>query len=172
MLDTVQRYLNKLTSPRDQLTLRSVLYPIADRYSSLLFASGGLAIKAGGSAIVKTGSAFYALANGVLVTKTANTDQAALSGTVTNAKFNVYCFYIDSAGTLTSAMGTEGATLAAVKFPPIPQQKAMIGFVVINPTGTGDFVGGTTALDDATVVPNAAYVNTAGTFDPSVILGV
>jgi hypothetical protein len=172
MLDTVQRYLNALISPRDQVTMKGLLYPIADRYSSHLFASGGLAIKAGGSAIVKAGSAFYALANGVLVTKTANTDMAALSGTVTNAKFNVYCFYIDSAGTLTTAMGTEGATLAAVKFPPIPQQKAMIGFIVVNPTGTGDFVGGTTVLDDATVVPNVAYVNTAGTFDPTVILGV
>ena len=28
-----------------------------------------------------------------------------------------------------------------------------IGFVIINPTGSGSFVGGTTALDDATVVP-------------------
>jgi hypothetical protein len=36
----------------------------------------------------------------------------------------------------------------------------MIGFVIVNPTGTGDFVGGTTDLDDATVAPNAVYVNT------------
>ena len=49
--------------------------------------------------------------------------------------------------------------------------KALIGFVVINPTGTGNFVGGTTPLDDATVVPNAAYVNTTEGFDPTVILG-
>jgi hypothetical protein len=44
----------------------------------------------------------------------------------------------------------------------------MIGFVIINPTGTGPFVGGTTALDDATVVPNAVFVNVTGAFDPSI----
>ena len=44
--------------------------------------------------------------------------------------------------------------------------------MVISPTGTGNFVGGTTPLDDATVVPNAAYVNlVAASFDPTVILG-
>lgn len=43
--------------------------------------------------------------------------------------------------------------------------------MIINPTGTGDFVGGTTALDDATVVPNAVYLNgNIGPFDPSVRL--
>ena len=139
--------------------------------SSACLTNAGLVIKAGASAVVKAGSAFYAIANNVLVTKTANTDMAALSGTVTNAKFNVYAFYINSAGTLTSAMGTAGATLAAVIYPPVPGGKATIGFVVINPTGTGNFVGGTTPLDDATVVPNAAYVNLVAGFDPTVILG-
>lgn len=127
--------------------------------------SAGLVIKAGGSALAKAGNDFYAVANGKLVTKTANTDMAALSGTVTNAKFNVFMFYIDSAGTLTSQMGTEGASLATVVFPVTPDNKAPIGFVVINPTGTGNFVGGTTALDDATVAPNAAYINLTSEFN-------
>ena len=77
---------------------------------------------------------------------------------------------MDSAGTLTSAMGTEGATLAAVVMPPLPEKKACIGFVIINPTGTGNFVGGTTPLDDATVAPGALYVNTIGPFDPTVLV--
>lgn len=140
-----------------------------DRVSTCVLGSAGLVIKAGASTLAKAGSAFYASVQGTLVTKTANTDMAALVGTVTNAKFNVYCFFIDAAGTLSSAMGTEGGTLAAVKWPTIPQNKALIGFVVINPTGTGNFVGGTTALDDATVVPNAAYVNCQGAFDPSAV---
>jgi len=170
MFGTIQQWLNALTTPRDQQTLKSMLFPLADRYSSLVFGSAGLAIKAGGSALVKAGTAFYAIANGTLVTKAANTDMAALSGTVANAAFNVFCFDIDSAGTLTTSMGTAGATLAAVKFPPLVEKKARIGFVVINPTGTGDFVGGTTALDDGTVTPNAAYVNCTAPFDPTVIL--
>lgn len=137
-----------------------------------LLNSGALAIKAGASAIVKIGAAIYATAvdasgNVVLVTKAINTDMAALSGTVANAAFNVYCFFIDSAGTLTTSMGTAGATLGAVVFPSFPATKTCIGFVIINPTGTGDFVGGTTALDDATVAPNAVYVNTVGAFRPT-----
>jgi hypothetical protein len=54
--------------------------------------------------------------------------------------------------------------------PTVPVGKAQLGFVIINPTGTGPFVGGTTPLGDATVVPNAAYVNTIGPFDQTVIL--
>jgi len=42
----------------------------------------------------------------------------------------------------------------------------MIGFAIINPTGTGNFVGGTTPLDDATVVPNAVYIDTPYPLDP------
>jgi hypothetical protein len=98
----------------------------------------------------------------------ATTNMAALSGSVTNARFNVYVYMIDSAGTLTSAMGTEGATLAAVLFPDIPAGKAVIGFLIVNPTGTGPFVGGTTALDDATVVPNAQHISLVSGFDPSI----
>lgn len=170
MQETVSRYLAAMQTPGDREALRPLLNALADRLSSQTLTSAGLAIKAGGSAIVKAGSVVYALANGIPVTKAANTDMAALSGTVTNAKFNVFAFYIDSAGTLTSVMGAEGAALANVKFPPTPQGKAMLGFVLINPTGTGGFVGGTTALDDATVVPNAVYVNTQGAFDPNVLL--
>lgn len=170
MQNTVTQYLNAVKDGSDRENLRAFLKPIADRTSTQNLTSAALAIKAGGSAVVKAGAAFYACANGKLVTKAINTDMAALSGTVTNAKFNVYAFFIDSGGTLTSAMGIEGATLAAVKFPPLPEQKALIGFVLINPTGTGDFVGGTTALDDATVTPGAVYVNITGDFDPTVLI--
>lgn len=126
-----------------------------------IFNTGGLAIKAGGSAVAKTVNTVYGMINGALVSKAA-ADMAALSGTVTNAKFNVFCFFVNAAGTLSTAMGTEGDTLAEVVFPSRAADPtyAMIGFVIINPTGTGNFVGGTTPLDDATVVPNAVYVNT------------
>lgn len=169
MKDTISRYVSGMPANQDQSALLPPLQALGDRMSSQLLSTGGLAIKAGASAIVKAASALVALAKGVLVTKAANTDMAALSGTVTNAKFNVYCFYIDSAGTLTSQMGTEGATLAAVVMPVVPVNKAQIGFVIINPTGTGNFVGGTTALDDATVVPTAVYVNTLAAVDQSIL---
>lgn len=141
-----------------------------DRLKTRTHSSAGLVIHGAASALAKAGSAFYASAAGTLVTKVINTDMAALAGSVTNTKFNVYVFFIDSAGTLTTVMGTEGATLGAVVWPAFPVGKACIGFVVINPTGTGPFVGGTTALDDATVVPNAVYVSVTGSFDPTTAL--
>ncbi len=149
--------------------LSSLLQALADRSSTRVLKSPGLVIKAGGSALVKAGSAFHAAVGGVLVAKAANTDMAALSGTVVNATHNVFAFFIDNAGTLTSQMGKAGASLGAVVFPPIPAKKALIGYVYINPTGTGDFVGGTTALDDATVVPGAVYVDAVGGFDPTIL---
>jgi hypothetical protein len=36
----------------------------------------------------------------------------------------------------------------------------------VHPTGTGNFVGGTTALDDGTVVPNAEYYDFVGSALP------
>jgi hypothetical protein len=48
----------------------------------------------------------------------------------------------------------------------------MVGFLIIHPSGTGNFVGGTTALDDATVVPNAVYVSPTGAFDPYAVTGL
>ena len=171
MNDTISRYLASLVSQPGKSELLTVLKAIGDRFSTRSLSTAGLVIKAGASAVVKTGAAaWYGIAQGVLVTKAAATDMAALSGTVAADAFNVYAFFCDSAGTLTSAMGTAGATLAAVKFPPFPEGKALLGFIVVNPTGTGDFVGGTTALDDATVVPNVVYVNVDGPFDPTVLL--
>jgi hypothetical protein len=86
---------------------------------------------------------------------------AALAGTLTNAKFNVFVFTVNAAGTLKSYMGTEAATLGGVVFPTILDGETSLGFIIVNPTGTGNFVGGTTALDDGTVVPNVVYVNTS-----------
>ncbi|MCY1168491.1 hypothetical protein D9M73_84880 [compost metagenome] len=121
--------------------------------------------------MVKTGATdFYAIAKGILVKKAAATDMPALVGTVVNATFNVFSFFVDSAGTVTSAMGSAGATLAAVKFPPLPVGQAFLGFIIVNPTGTGNFVGGTTVLDDATVVPNVAYISLTAGVDPTVLL--
>lgn len=172
MIDNITRFLNNVRDGSVREALRAILNPIADRFSTQPISTFGLVIKTGGSALVKTGgSAAYAMVQGKLVKVSASTDQAALSGTVTNAKFNVYAYFLDGSGTGTSAMGVEGATLAAVQFPPIPQGKACIGFTIINPTGTGNFVGGTTPIDDATVVPNAVHVSLLGPVDPTVLIG-
>jgi hypothetical protein len=130
-----------------------------------LLNTGALAIHGSASALAKFVNTIYFMIDGQVYSKTA-ADCAALAGTVTAAKFNVFVFSVNAAGTLATQMGTEAATLGGVVFPSVPDGSVAIGFVIINPTGTGNFVGGNTALDDATVVPNAAYVNTVGDFFP------
>lgn len=171
MENLIQR-MNQIADRNDGRNLFLVMEGLYNRLRSQCLTSAGLVIKTSSSALAKAGSVVYAAANGVLIKKAANTDMAALSGTVTNAAFNVFVFTVDSAGTLYAQMGTEGSSLAAVRWPTIDQKRAIIGFVIINPTGTGDFIGGTTALDDATVAPNAAYVNTQGAFDPTADTGI
>jgi hypothetical protein len=104
--------------------------------------------------------------DGQLYSKAAS-DMPTLAGTVVNATFNVFVFTVNAAGTLAALMGTAGATLGAVVFPTIPDETVSLGFIIVNPTGTGNFVGGTTALDDATVVPNVVYVNSDLAFNAS-----
>lgn len=130
-----------------------------------LLVSGALAIHGSASALAKTAATVYAIVDSVLV-KLAAADMPALVGTVTNATFNVFVFTVNASGTTKTYMGTGASTLGGVVFPNTADGEVPIGFVIINPTGTGNFVGGTTALDDATVVPNAVYVNTVGEFFP------
>jgi len=151
--------------PNTEGELSNVLDKLQRSTVQQLLTTGALAIHGSASALAKTANTIYFHIDGNVFSKAAS-DMAALSGTVTNAKFNVFVFGVNSAGTLSTTMGTEAATLGAVVFPALADGVVPIGFVIINPTGTGNFVGGTTALDDATVVPNAVYVNTVGDFFP------
>ena len=163
----VNQQIAAMDSQNDQGALRPLLNALADRMSSQATSTAGLVIKAGGSVLAKTGAAAFAgVANGVPVAIAAATDMPALTGTITANKFNVYCFFIDSASVVTVAQGTEGATLAAVKFPPFPVGKALVGYLVITYAST--FTGNSTALDTATTV----YVSPVGAFDPTILLSV
>ena len=166
-MENLTRRIAKVSDKSDRYALFLVLSSIYERLRSVTHNTAGLAIKAGGGVLVKTGAAACNFsAGGSLGTIAAATDMPALVGTVSNAAFNVFVFSVDSAGNTLTTMGTEGAALANVKFPAIADDQAILGYITINPTGTGDFVGGTTALDDATVVPNAVYVNTVGAVSP------
>lgn len=166
MLDSMTRYLSAVKETPWRWGLRKILLPIVDRYSSQPLNSAGLVIKAGGSALAKTGAAdFYAVAKGVLVKIAAATDMPALTGiNMLAGNFNVVCFFVDSAAVVTVAAGTQGATLGAVTWPQFSEQKALVGFLII--TYASAFTGGTTALDTATTV----YVSPLGPFDPTVLI--
>jgi hypothetical protein len=167
MKDTITRYLASLALQPGKSELLTVLKAIGDRFSSQPLRAAGLEIAAGGSTLAQIGSAstYYGVANGKLVTKAAGTAMPALTGlTITASSYNVACFFIDSASTVTALFGTEATTLAGVKFPEFPENKALVGFLIITHGST--FTGGTTALDTATTV----YVSPVGAFDPNVLL--
>lgn len=159
---------NTLSDKRDGYELNRLLQDVYNRFRSVATSTAGLVKKAGSSALVKTGAAATNLVvEGRMVSIAAATDMPALVGTVSNAAFNIYVFSVDKAGTTYVQFGTEGSTLAAVRWPELDPTRATIGYLIINPTGTGDFVGGTSALDDVTIVPNAVYASPTGAFDPS-----
>lgn len=163
----IQR-LNSLCSDLDGRALLSVLEGIYERLRCQTVTSAAFRIKGGSaSPTVQTNATSYYIVRGKLVTIASGTDWAALSGTVTADQFNVYVFTVDGDGNKYAQMGTEGSTLGAVKWPNIDSKRAIAGFLIINPTGTGNFVGGSSDLDDATIVPSAAFVNTLGAIDPT-----
>lgn len=163
----VQR-LNALCSRLDGWELLKVLEGVYERFRCQTVTSAALRIKGGSaSPTVQTNADSYYIVRGKLIKIASATDWTALSGTVTADQFNVFVFTVDSSGTKYTQMGTEGATLAAVQFPVIDSKRAIAGMLIVNPTGTGNFVGGTSDLDDATIVPNAVFINTVGAIDPT-----
>jgi hypothetical protein len=166
MQDTLNRYLVQLSSEMNAAALRPALTALVDRFSSQATSSAGLVITGAGGTTAKIGTTpFAGTANGVPVAIAAGTSMPALVGTIDAGKYNVFCFFIDSASNVTVEMGTEGATLAGVTFPPFPQKKALVGYLVV--TYASAFTGGTTALDTATTV----YVSPVGAFDPTLLIG-
>jgi hypothetical protein len=133
--------------------------------STVVLNSAGLAIGTSKPKVL-IANTVYAYIEGVLVKKTTAEIVLTTANNVANAKFNVIVLTLNAAGTVTPRSGTEASTIGGVVFPTVPTAEAVVGFVIINPTGTGGFVGGTTDLDDATVVPNAVYVNTPMAFLP------
>lgn len=165
MLDSISQNLSGLAGETQRKALRVPLNAIGDRFSSQTTSTAGLVIKAGGSALAKTGAvAYQGTVRGIPVTIAASTDMPALVGSITAASFNVFCFFIDSASVVTVAMGKEGTTLAKVVFPQFPEGKTLVGYLIVTYAST--FVGGTTALDTATT----NYVSPVGAFDPSILL--
>jgi len=132
------------------------------RVNTSMLTKAGLAIKAGGSAVVKYVSPIAALCNGAPVRK-APGDMPALVGTLATAKSAAWAFYIDAAGTLTASaktadVDTHDAALALLVAP--ADNKAMVGFIVVDNATGSDFVGGTTPLDTGSLT--VTYYDTMG----------
>lgn len=166
MQDTITSTLTGIPGGLTRDNISKALGPVAERMSCQMYSNSTLVIKAGGSALAKTGADIsYGVVNGKPVIISAGTDMPALTGLNIGAgKFNLVCFFVDQAGTLSVLMGTEGATAGAARFPNFPSGKTLVGFLSI--TYASAFVGGTTALDTATTL----YFSPVGAFDPSITL--
>lgn len=164
----LNQILAKAASVRERNALSQALSPVYDQMSSQTLTSAGIVIFGAGATTAKTGAAAtIALIKGRLMSVAGSTTLSALVGTVSNARFNVFAFFLTAAGTVVTLMGVEATTLQGVIFPAIPPQTATLGFAIVNPTGTGPFIGGATTLDSATVIPNAQFISTIGAFDPT-----
>lgn len=166
MQSTITQHLAGLAGETAQKAVRVPMKAIGDRLSCQATSTAGLVITAtSGKYVPKIGSVpFAGVVQGVPVAIAAGTDMPALSGSITAGSYNIFCFFIDQAGVVTSAMGIEGTTLAKVKFPPFPEGKTLVGYIVV--TYASAFTGGSTALDTATTV----YVSPVGAFDPTILL--
>lgn len=163
MQATIQQYLTLIGSGNDRKALSDLFQGVAGLASRVALTSAGLGIKTATSALAKTGGSItYALVNGRLVAVPANTDMPALTGlNITANAFNVACFFVNGAGTLSVRYGREATAIGRVVFPDYPNDSAPLGFALITHSST--FVGGTTALDTATTV----YFSPVGAYDPS-----
>lgn len=79
----------------------------------------------------------------------------------TNLMYNKCLLCVDDQAAMQIGAGTEAATDAGVVLPATPDDSVVVAVLTVHPTGTGDFVGGTTDLDDATVIPNATFEDVA-----------
>jgi len=148
-----------------QENAKSTLEDIQSNLVDFVLNSAGLTIGSGSKKKPLIANTIYYMIDGVMYKKTTAEITLTTANTVAADLFNVIVLTIDSAGTVTPTNGTAGATLEAVVFPAVPANQAVIGFVIVNPTGTGNFVGGSTDFDDGTVVPNAVYIDTPYPFN-------
>jgi len=145
----------------DHATFKTAVDNQKTAMKNMALSSGGIAI-ATTKTKVKTANTITYLINGEFKSKAAADPCWDLTGfDCSNGKYNKCLLYLDSSGNASIGAGTQADSAADVVLPSIPSDKAVVGMVQVHPTGTGDFTGGTTDLDDGTVVPNATYYNLA-----------
>jgi hypothetical protein len=123
-----------------------------------------LAIKAGGSALIKSTTITYAMVGGILV-KLAAGDMPALTGiSIPDGSKQMIGFAIDVSGALTLVAGRQGTTIGNVGMPTKPEGTVMLGLALIE-NGTGStFTGGTTPIDTASLT--VTYFNLTTAIEP------
>lgn len=159
-MEKLNQRINQFSNKSDARNLVLVLEKIYKKLGNVALTTPTLAV-ATTTTKIKSTTDYYGFVGGVLVKKAATDNLITLTtdANTTNALFNVVVFTINSSGTITNRYGTQGASLAAMTWPVMPADEAVFGILLLNPTGTGNFVGGTTAVNDGTVAPGAVYIS-------------
>lgn len=163
----MNKTIASLTNMTSHDSDRTLLGKIQRQLVDMSLTTGGVTIGSSSKKAVKIATTIYALIDGVLSAKT--TAEVAFTATthdVAAGKFAVFVLSLSTGGTVTITKSADAASLATVVIPATPAGNVVIGLVIVNPTGTGIFDATTTDLDDATVVPNAVYINVVGAFLP------
>ena len=165
---TAQQEEALLAMLADYTSIRTELIALMADMTALRATLAGMALSDGGISIgttatdARTNATVSYLVDGVFYSLASTDDFWDLTGfDCTNGNYNICLLCVDNLGAAQISAGTEAATEAGVTLGSIPADSAVVGTVLVNPTGTGDFTGGTTDLDDATVVPNAVYTDRA-----------
>lgn len=120
----------------------------------------GLIIKTSSSAIVKSANNILVQVGRKTIRKAAG-DMPALTGTIATLYCGIYGFYIDAAGTLSVAKGTDYLIslgyIPESGWPVTPAGTSPIGYLILDNGTASTFTGGITALDTALLVPYYTY---------------
>lgn len=166
MIGTIATQTSAANDDFTKRTMRRILSAMANALSGQMLAPAALVISGAAAVTAKTGAvAVNATVNGRLLSIPAATVLPVLAGTVLINTFNIFVFYTNAAGVITSNMGTAGTTLNGVIWPQTPIGSVIVGALTVNPT-TASFIGNTTALDAANT--NVVYISPVGAFDPSI----
>jgi len=171
-MQKLSQITNKISDSRDGVSLESALRGVYNRLSTQTLTSGALA-QAGTTTKMKTAAIVHYFVNGAGRSK-AITDNLwdPLAGFVVNiGKSNVLCLYLAADGTASSAFGTEvttvdGIGLSGLRFPPHPESKVMVGFVILT-GGVTAWTAGTSTFTTSTTDYYCTIVNTIGALDPT-----
>jgi hypothetical protein len=171
-----------ISDKRDGANLDSAFRGLYDRMSSQAFTTGALAV-GGTTTNVKTATTtIYGIAGGTLfaVPPTDNffVPAAGNGGLIVVAvdTTNVACLWVDSTGAASISYGTAGATVTAgslaggaMKFPPMKEKKALVGFAIISAVGA-TWTAGTDNFATSGGNYTVTLVNVTGMFDPTALI--
>jgi hypothetical protein len=161
-----QAKLNGMSPITDSVKLGDVIGDLVTNSNTSMITSAGLAIS-GTTTLAEAVNACVAMVNGTVVPIPAATNMSALVGTLPTANVAAWAFYINASGTISTGAMTTPAATAALAIAALaaqvnanqpvliggqsPAPSALIGFITVSNASGSNFVGGTTALNAASV---------------------